>query len=132
MNPGSTGMAEENSEFGMRNSELSWLGCAPFLVLEGEEVARYEAAYDVRDVLRAFVATGACYVAPEMCRMVAHVMATAEYQGVLKLVRHVGATAAAMGLSLGDEAAWRAADVTYPWRERTTSEEYWKQVEKSL
>ena len=132
VNPGSVGMAEENSEFGIRNSQLSWSGCAPFLVLDGEEVVQHEAAYAVNEVLAAFVRSGAHRVAPELCRMVAHVMATAEYQGTLKLVRHVGATAAAMGLTLGDEAAWKAADRTYPWAEKISSEEYWNQVGKSL
>ena len=121
VNPGSVGMAEDGKG-----------AVAPFLVLEGTEVVQYEAAYDVDEVLRAFVESGVHRLAPEMCRMVAHVMRTAEYQGVLKLVRHVSATAAAMGLTLGDEAAWKAADRTYPWAEAMSSEEYWNQVEKSL
>ena len=121
VNPGSVGMAEDGKG-----------AVAPFLVLEGTEVVQYEAAYDVDEVLRAFVESGVHRLAPEMCRMVAHVMRTAEYQGVLKLVRHVSATAAAMDLTLGDEAAWKAADRTYPWAEAISSEEYWNQVEKSL
>jgi predicted phosphodiesterase len=120
VNPGSVGMAEDGKG-----------GVAPFLVLEGTKVVKYEAAYDVDEVLRAFVESGVHRLAPEMCRMVAHVMRTAEYQGVLKLVRHVSTTAA-MGLTLGDEAAWKAADRTYPWAEAISSEEYWNQVEKSL
>jgi predicted phosphodiesterase len=121
VNPGSVGMAEDGKG-----------AVAPFLVLEGTEVVKYEAAYDVDEVLRAFVESGVHRLAPEMCRMVAHVMRTAEYQGVLKLVRHVSTTAAAMGLTLGNEAAWKAADRTYPWAEAMSSEEYWNQVEKSL
>ena len=121
VNPGSVGMAEDGKG-----------AVAPFLVLEGTEVVQYEAVYDVDEVLRAFVESGVHRLAPEMCRMVAHVMRTAEYQGVLKLVRHVSATAAAMDLTLGDEAAWKAADRTYPWAEAISSEEYWNQVEKSL
>ena len=121
VNPGSVGMAEDGKG-----------AVAPFLVLEGTEVVQYEAVYDVDEVLRAFVESGVHRLAPEMCRMVAHVMRTAKYQGVLKLVRHVSATAAAMDLTLGDEAAWKAADRTYPWAEAISSEEYWNQVEKSL
>ena len=121
VNPGSVGMAEDGKG-----------AVAPFLVLDGTEVVQYEAVYDVDEVLRAFVESGVHRLAPEMCRMVAHVMRTAEYQGVLKLVRHVSATAAAMDLTLGDEAAWKAADRTYPWAEAISSEEYWNQVEKSL
>lgn len=141
VNPGSTGMMERpvgNPECGIRNLELCLQGHAPFYVLDGEEAVRHEAVYDVRDVLRAFVETGACWVAPELTRAVVRVMQTAEPQGAMKLIRHVHATAAAMGLTLGDEAAWKAADRTYPWAEArpaaaaVSSEEYWNQVEKSL
>ena len=59
-------------------------------------------------------------------------MATAEYQGVLNLVRHVNAVAATMSLTLGDESAWKAADLTFPWTEAIPSTEYWTQLEKSL
>ena len=121
VNPGSVGMAEDGKG-----------AVAPFLVLEGEEITHYEAAYDVTEVLRAFLASGVYRLAPEMSRMVARVMATAEYQGVLNLVRHVNAVAAAMGLTLGDASAWKAADRTYPWAEDVPSEEYWNQLEKQL
>ncbi len=121
VNPGSAGMAEDG-----RGS------VAPFLVLEGTEITRHEAAYNVDDVLRAFIASGAHRIAPEMCRMVAHVMRTADYQGVLKLVRHVSATAASMGLTAADEAAWKAADLTYPWAEAISSAEYWQRMESTL
>ena len=128
VNPGSTGMRE----LPLGSTEAGLPGRAPFYVLEGEEALRHEAVYDVRDVLRAYVETGACHVAPELARGVMRVMQTAEPQGALKLIRHVSATAAAMGLTLGDEAAWKAADRTYPWAEDMSSEEYWKQMETSL
>ena len=121
VNPGSVGMAEDGQG-----------AVAPFLVLEGDSVTRYEAPYDVRRTLAAFLTTGAARVAPEMCRMVAHVMQTADYQGVLKLIRHVSAVAADMGLTLADESAWKAADHTYPWTEAISSEEYWLNMEKML
>lgn len=121
VNPGSVGMAEDGKG-----------AVAPFLVLDGTEVTRYEAPYDARQVLRAFIAGGVHREAPEMCRMVALVMRTAEYQGVLKLVRHVSAVAADMGLTLADESAWKAADRTYHWAEAISSEEYWHNMEKSL
>jgi hypothetical protein len=121
VNPGSVGMAEDGKG-----------AVAPFLVLDGTAVAQYEAPYDVREALRAFIAADVHRQAPEMCRMVAHVMQTAEYQGVLKLVRHVRAVATGMGLTLGDESAWKAADQTYPWAETISSEEYWNQLEKQL
>lgn len=117
-NPGSAGMAED--------------GCgsrAPFAILEGSRLIPCEVPYNVTETARAFLQTGACRIAPEMCRMVLHVMRTAEYQGVLKLIRHVHAAASGTGLSLADEAAWKAADLTYPWPEKIASEEYWKQME---
>ena len=128
VNPGSTGMRE----LPVGSTEVGEPGRAPFYVLDGEEVVRHEAVYDLRDILRAFVKTGACRVAPELTRAVVHVMQTAEPQGAMKLIRHVSATAAHMGLTLGDEATWKAADRTFPWTEKITSEEYWNQVEKSL
>ena len=128
VNPGSTGMRE----LPVGSTEVGEPGRAPFYVLDGEEATRYEAVYDLRDVLADFVETGACRVAPELCRGVVHVMQTAEPQGAMKLIRHVSAVAKAMGLTLGDEAAWKAADRTFPWDEKFTSEEYWNQVEKSL
>ena len=121
INPGSVGMAEDGKG-----------AVAAFLVLEGTDVTRYEAPYDVRKVLRAFLTSGVYRLAPEMCRMVARVIAAAEYQGVLNLVRHVNAVAATMGLTLGDESAWKAADLTFPWTEAIPSTEYWTQLEKSL
>ena len=121
VNPGSVGMAEDGRG-----------AVAPFLVLEGGNVTHFEVPYDVRAVLRAFIDTGAARIAPEMCRVVSCVMQTAEYQGTLKLIRHVNATAATIGLTLADEAAWKAADRTYPWAEQMPSEEYWNRMEKSL
>lgn len=128
VNPGSAGMRE----LPLDAAAVGLPGRAPFLVLEGEEVAHHEAAYEISAVIRAFVETGAAQAAPELTRAVLHVMRTAEPQGALRLIRHVSATAAGMGLTLGDEAAWQAADRTYPWTEAMTSAEYWKQMEKSL
>lgn len=128
VNPGSAGMRELVP--GAR--EPGRPGVAPFLLLEGTQVTRHEACYDVREVARAYLSTEACQAAPELCRAVLHVMRTAEPQGALKLIRHVQSTAAGMGLTLGDEAAWKAADLTYPWAEPLSSEEYWERMEKSL
>ena len=105
---------------------------AAFLVLDGESITRYEAPYDVSQVVQAFLASGVYRLAPEMCRMVVRVIAAAEYQGVLNLVRHVSAVAATMGFTLGDESAWKAADLTFPWAENMPSTEYWTQLEKAL
>ena len=128
INPGSTGM----HELAPGSAETIAPGTAPFLVLDGEEVTLHAAAYNVADVARAFIGAGASSIAPELARVVLHVMTTAESQGALKLIRHVQKTAATMGLTLGDEAAWKAADLTFPWTEAIPSTEYWTQLEKSL
>lgn len=128
VNPGSAGMRELAP--GAPWPERP--GIAPFLVLEGDILTHHEAAYDISDVARAFIETGAAAVAPELSRAVLHVMQTAQPQGASMVIRHVNATAAAMGLTLGDEAAWRAADRTYPWTEAIPSPEYWKQLEAAL
>ena len=125
VNPGSTGMRERLP----RDCEPLRSGVAPFLILDGDALTHHEAIYDVPEVARAYVRTGACRVAPELCRAVLHVMQTGEPQGALKLIRHVSAVAAGMGLTLADEAAWKAADHTYPWAEAMSSDDYWHQWE---
>ena len=123
VNPGSTGM----QELPPGTTEPGQPGVAPFLVLEGETLTHHTATYDIRDVARAFIATGAAAIAPEMCRAALHVMATAQPQGVMHLLRHVSAHG-----SLADAAAWHAADRSYPWPEPLSSPEYWKQLEATL
>lgn len=132
-NPGSVGLHEDVTAGG----EISLEGIAPFAVLETEpgqtpRVTGYEARYDVRQTLRAFVVSGMCQVAPEICRAVARVLLTREYQGVVKLMRHVSAVARQSGLDFGDETAWRLADQSYPWAERLSSTDYWRQMEDQL
>lgn len=128
VNPGSVGLRE----LVPGSTEAGEPGIAPFLVLNDGELAHHTAHYDVNEVARAFIKTGAARIAPELARGLLHVMRTAEPQGALHLIRQVNAVAASMGLSLGDEVAWKAADRTYPWAEAITSEEYWKQMECSL
>ncbi len=134
VNPGSAGMREfapGTAAIPLSSGDAE-RSIAPFLVLDGTEVTHHQAEYDPREVARAFVVSGACQAAPELCRGVLHVIRTAEPQGAMKLIRHVNAVAASMGLTLGDESAWKAADLTYPWPEAISSEEYWKRMEKSL
>lgn len=128
VNPGSTGMRELPIDATAPGAP----GIAPFLILDSEEVMRHEAIYNVDEVARAFLSTGAARIAPELTRAVLHVMRTAEPQGTLKLIRHVSAVAARIGMTLADEAAWKQADLTYSWPEAMSSEEYWKQMEISL
>lgn len=128
VNPGSAGMRELSPG----SDKIGKPGLAPFLVLEGTEVSHHTARYDVRDVARAFIRTGAARVIPELTRAVLHVMRTAEPLGVSKLILHVRDVAAGMGLTLADESAWKAADRTYPWPEDMTSGEYWSELERSL
>lgn len=128
INPGSAGMRE----LPPGSTETGEPGLAAFLVLDGDEVTHYTARYDVREVARAYIETGAARVTPTITRAVLHVMQTAEPQGVLKLIRHVSAVADRLGLSLADEAAWKAADRTHPWQEPVSSEEFWYNMERSL
>ena len=128
VNPGSAGMRE----LPPGSTKAGEAGVICFCVLDGEVLTHHTARYDVNDVARAFLRTGAARVIPELTRAVLHVMRTAEPQGAMKLILHVRDVAARMGLSLADEAAWKAADRTYPWPEDMTSDEYWSELEKSL
>ena len=123
VNPGSAGLAEDGRG-----------GVAPFAVLDTDDarITLHEAPYRVADTLRAFITTGMHRSAPEISRAVARVLQTGEYQGVLKLMRHVHQTATVAGLDPGSQAAWRLADASYPWAEPVTSPEYWSQLEESL
>ena len=124
-NPGSVGIPEDGEG-----------GIAPFAVmtLVDDQVLleRHQARYDLREAGRAFLITGAAQAAPEMCRAVYQTMRTGENQGVLKVVRHVIRTAEDMGLSFGDQAAWEAADRTYPWLEPISTADFWKHAEEAL
>ena len=128
INPGSVGLREL-----IPGSEaIGEPGIAPFLVLTDEGITHHTARYNVQDVVRAFIETGAARIAPELSRGVLRVMQTAEPQGAMHLIRHVSAVAASMGLTLGDESAWKAADSSFSWAEDMTSEEFWTQMENSL
>lgn len=132
-NPGSAGLHEDASCKGDTQRQ----GLAPFAVLEclpdqPPRVTACEARYDVRETLRAFIDSGMCKAAPEICRAVARVLLTREHQGGLKLMRHVQQFAQEHGLSFGSREAWKQADRTYPWAEEMTSEEYWKYMEGLL
>lgn len=124
-NPSSTGIPEDGEG-----------SVAPFavLTLQDEQVTltRHRAHYDVCEAGRAFLTSGAVQAAPEMCRAVYQVMRTGEYQGVLRLVRHVIRTAAEMGLTLADQEAWLTADRTWPWLEPVSTATFWRQTEEAL
>lgn len=133
INPGSTGLLE------IRDTDRppDYRGIAPFAVLETEadqppSVTLHEAHYDVRETLRAFIDSGMCLCAPEICRSIAQVLLTQEYQGGLLLMRHVRQVAEENGLAFGSREAWKLADVTYHWAEPIPSEEYWKHLEETL
>lgn len=120
-NPGSVGLAEDST------------GCtAPFAVLDGDHLARHTVSYDVGATLRAFITSGMCSIAPEICRACARVLLTGEAQGVTKLMRHVSTYARNHGLDFADQAAWEQADRTYCWTEPVDSRKYWKLLEEKL
>ncbi len=117
VNPGSLGMAEDGP------------GCtAPFAVLEDDgQVTLHRAQYDLREVLRAFIDTGASEIAPEMSRAVARTMQYGEHMGVTKLIRH----AASLG-DIADPDTWLRADQSYPWHEAVSSPQYWHDIRRNL
>ena len=124
-NPGSLGMREDGA------------GCsAPFAVMDDADgritITQHTAPYDGDEIARRFITTGLAQVAPEMSRVVLHTMRTGECMATLKLIRFVSARAAEMGLTLGDEEAWRAADPVFPWAEPVLTSVYWKQLEERL
>ena len=131
VNPGSAGMRELPPGTAAHAPRPDHLALAPFLVRDGMALTYHGALYDTREVARAFLDSGASREAPALCRAVMHVIRTSEPQGAMKFIRHVSAAALPMGLTLADEAAWHAADRTYPWPEAVSSEEYWSQLEKS-
>lgn len=124
-NPGSPGIPEDGEG-----------SVAPFAVMtlaDGQvRLSRHQARYDLREVGRAYLTSGAAQAAPVMCRAVWQTMRTGEYQGVLKIVRHIIRVADGMGLSFGDQAAWQAADRTIVWLEPLPTTEFWKRTEEAL
>ena len=124
-NPGSLGMREDG------------YGCsAPFVVLEERDgritLTPHAVTYDGDELARTFITSGTAAAVPEISRIVLHTMRTGEYSATLKLIRFVAAKAAAMGLTTGDEEAWRVADALYPWAEPVPTAIYWKQLEERL
>lgn len=121
VNPGSLGMLEDETG-----------GMAAFAVLTMEEehpsITLHRVAYDPTKVLHAMIAQSLHTLAPEMCHAVYLTMTRGLPQYMLRLVDHVKRTAAPLGLSLGDEQAWKIADESFPWADRCTSREFWKEV----
>lgn len=120
-NPGSAGLNEAGNG-----------GMARFAVWDGEELTSHLVPYSIDDTIRAYIAMGYADAAPEMIRACIQELRTAEYQGVLHLLRHVHQTASQMGLTIGDKAAWQQADTTYHWIEHPhqTTAEYWAEMKE--
>lgn len=113
-NPGSAGL----NETGVGHTAM-------FAIWDGDSLTQCSASYNPDDVIRAYIQQGFAEEAPEIARSCIQVMQTGEYQGVLKLMRHVSATAASLGMDFGDRDAWLAADRTYPWNEKMSTADYW-------
>lgn len=122
-NPGSLGMLEEAPG-----------GLAPFAVLESDgprlRVTRHCVRYDTAALKRAFLASGCVQAAPEMSRIVLHTMLTGEYQYTLRMLRSISRVAEPLGLTIGDEAAWKAADQALPWQEKLLCRDYWQKLKE--
>lgn len=119
-NPGSVGVGEDGVG-----------GVAAFAVLEDPEgtprVTRFTVPYDLEQVRRDFIETGAAAACPEMTRAVYQTMRTGAPWLCLHFTRFVAGTAEALGCTTRDEAAWRRADETWDgWTERgVTAREFW-------
>lgn len=118
-NPGSAGLNETGT--GAR---------AMFAIWDGDDLTPCSAPYDVTENARAYLSGGFAREAPEMSRMCLQEMETGQYQGVLRLIRHVSQVAKGMGLTLADREAWLAADATAPWREPISTADFWARKEK--
>ncbi len=118
-NPGSAGLNETGT--GAR---------AMFAIWDGDDLTPCSAPYDVTENARAYLSGGFAREAPEMSRMCLQEMETGQYQGVLRLIRHVKHVAEGMGLTLADREAWLAADATAPWREPISTADFWARKEK--
>ena len=123
INPGSVGVGESN------------IGAqATFAIYDSDsgEISRHAAFYDADRVARAFLHSGAIHAAPMMCRIVLQTIYTGCETSVPGLMRHIIAVAAPLGLTLGDEAAWHAADASFAWTEPLSTPDYWNMMEDKL
>ena len=125
VNPGSVGVPEDGVG-----------GVAAFAVLtihDGRaDVTFHRAAYNVDEVARAYITSGAAQAAPEMTRLLVQNMITGEYSLVLKALAHIRDVAQPHGLTPADREAWLMADATMPWRESLSTPEYWSMMEEKL
>ena len=125
VNPGSVGVPEDGVG-----------GVAAFAVLtihDGRaDVTFHRAAYNVDEVARAYITSGAAQAAPEMTRLLVQNMITGEYSLVLKALAHIRDVAQPHGLTPADREAWLLADATMPWRESLSTPEYWSMMEEKL
>ena len=125
VNPGSVGVPEDGIG-----------GVAAFAVLtltdDRAEVTLHRTPYDVNEVARAYIVSGAAQAAPEMTRLLMQNMITGEYSLILKAIAHIRDTARPHGLTLADREAWRIADATLPWREPLSTPDYWSMMEEKL
>ena len=118
VNPGSLGMWEGSPG-----------GLAPFAVLDGEEVSLYQVPYDLDGLRRDYVQSG-CYRSDRvLTRLSLQVMCDGSPMLCLRYFKHANAVAALMGVPLGHEEAWKAADTLWPWPEHESTGDFWRRME---
>ena len=122
VNPGAAGMAEDGRG-----------GLARFAVVDTEagrpDIECHAVVYDAGRTLRAYIETGACDAAPEICRAAMLTMRTGEPEAVLKLMilsRRLSAD------KIIDQNVLSAADAAYPWPEKIGSREWWQAQKEAL
>lgn len=109
-------------------------GIATFAVFDSDSgvVTLHEAPYNVDEVGRAFIRSGAIHAAPMMCRMILQTLYTGNENSVTALIQHIQTVGAPHGLTVADEAGWLLADSTFPWTEPLTTPDYWMMMEDKL
>ncbi|MGN0777821.1 MAG: metallophosphoesterase family protein [Aristaeellaceae bacterium] len=125
VNPGSVGVPEDGIG-----------SVASFAVLTMAEdtvhVTLHRAAYDVHEVARAYLTSGAAQAAPEMTRLILQNMRTGSYSLLLDAIARINALAQPLGLTLADREAWLRADSLLPWTEPLSTPQFWRMMEEKL
>ncbi len=119
VNPGSLGMWEDRVG-----------GSAPFAVLSGNTVRLHQVPYDTDALRRDYIRSGCWREDPVLTRLSLQVMTGGESMLCLHFFRHAAAIAAEMGLPMGSEAAWQAADAAWSWPGGETTQAFWRRIEE--
>ena len=119
VNPGSLGMWEGSPG-----------GLAPFAVWSEDGVILHQVPYDTDALRRDYVHSGCWREDPVLTRLSLQVMGDGSPMLCLHFFRHAAKVASDLGLSVGDEEAWREADALWPWPDGETTDAFWRRMEE--